>query len=372
MTRSGSQKLWMGGTEFRSMGANLSMKLFFYLTAAGLLPLQADPFLTYENKPLGSPEAPLLISTYLPDPGLEPAVLAHYQIGAAVPKYSPEKGIDLPGFESPIPGIPAALAVNFGPSLSYVFDTVECRPLYAWQGGFLDFTPYWGDQKRGSRVSFDYVPRLVGTLFMKASGRHPLSLDGKAADADGPLRYIGYKLEKGVPRFSVKSGNHVLQVRITPGKEPLSCHCEWSCEPAARLVYQEGDFTASGDGKVEFTFKGRPLGDFKGYQVKVDLTKPNAKAGEALFNNYGCATCHSVDGSGGHGPTLAGLAGGKVTLEGSDIPVVADTAYLTEAIVAPNARIVKGFPPNYMPPFTLPEVEVKSLVLFIQSIRKPE
>ncbi|BCU77475.1 cytochrome c [Luteolibacter sp. LG18] len=348
------------------------MKLLLPLLVAAASPLHADPFLTYENRPLGTADAPLLISTYLPDPSLDPAVFAHHHVGEAVRKYSPEKGVDLPGYESPIPGVPAALAVNFGKDLSYVFDTVECRPLYAWQGGFLDFTPYWGDVVRGSRVSFDYVPRLVGTVFQKASGGHPISIDDKAADADGPLQYVGYKLEKGVPRFTVKSGKHLLKVKITPGKEPLSCHYEWSSEPPAKLVYKEGDFTASGDGKVEFDYKGKSLADFNGYQVKLDLSKPNVKAGNALFGNYGCATCHSTDGAGGHGPTLAGLANSTVELEGG-ATAKADTEYLLEAIRNPNAKIVKGYPPNYMPPFAaLPDVEVKSLVLYIQSLPKPE
>ncbi|MGC4016987.1 MAG: cytochrome c [Luteolibacter sp.] len=313
-------------------------------------------------------EAPLLISTYLPDPGLETSVFQHYHTGQTAPKYSPEKGTDLPGEELPIAGVPAALAVNFGAQLSYVFDTVECRPLYAWQGGFLDFTPYWGDKTRGSRVAFDYVPKLVGTLFNKAEGTHPLSIDGKLVDDP---HYVGYKLEKGTPRFFFKSGSHLVSVKITPDAKPLSYHAEWTCSPSAKLAYREGELEVSGEGKVEFSRSGKVLGQFKGYELKVDLKKANVNAGSVLFNSYGCTTCHSIDGSNGHGPTLAGLAGSKVPLA-DDTSVTADAAYLEECIRNPNAKIVKGFPPNYMPPYTLKDVEVESLVLFIQSIAKPE
>ena len=51
---------------------------------------------------------------------------------------------------------------------------------------------------------------------------------------------------------------------------------------------------------------------------------------------------------------------------------VADTAYLLESIKNPNAKVVKGYPPNYMPPFGLPDVEYDSLILYIQSLNKPE
>ena len=169
----------------------------------GALPLAAQPLLTFNNRPLGSVEAPLVIQSYLPDPGIDESVFAQHHKGLVAPGYSPKEGRDTDGTEKPGAGLPAGIAVSMGPQLAYVFDPIECRPMYAWQGGFLDFTPYWGDEKRGSRVSKDYVPRLVGTLFYKAEGEHPLSIDGK------PVRspeYVGYSLEQGVPRFEFKAG----------------------------------------------------------------------------------------------------------------------------------------------------------------------
>ncbi|MES2921314.1 MAG: cytochrome c [Verrucomicrobiota bacterium] len=344
------------------------MKLILPIFLAVSAVLRADPLLTYDTRPAGSPETPLIISTYLPDPGLESGVFQHYHTGKPVPKYSPEKGIDLPGEEPAIAGISAALAVNFGPSLSYVFDTVECRPLYAWQGGFLDFAPYWGDQARGSRVSFGYVPQLVGTLFSKAEGKHPLSIDDKPV---GAPTYTGYKLEKGIPRFYFKSGRHVVNVKITSDAKPLCYHAEWNCNPPARLTFHEGDLHVSGEGRLEYTRAGKVLGQFKGYELKVDLTKASKNAGAVLFNSYGCATCHSIDGSNGHGPTLTGVAEHQVSLEDGTM-VTADATYLEESLRLPNAKIVKGYPPNYMPPYVLRDVEIQSLVRYIQSIPKPE
>jgi len=362
------EKEWSPVSVFRFAKSNDLMKSLALLFL-GALPLAAQPYLTFNNRPLGSEEAPLVIQSYLPDPGIDEAVFALHHKGLLAPAYSPKEGRDTDGKEKPGPGIPAGIAVSMGPQLAYVFDSVECRPMYAWQGGFLDFTPYWGDEKRGSRVSKDYVPRLVGSLYYKAEGEHPLSIDGK------PVRkpeFIGYSLEKGVPRFEFKAGDHVVKSIIRPVKDSFSYEAEWTCEPSAKLAWKEGAFTALGEGKMKYTFTGKSIAEYHGYQIKVDLSKANAKAGDVLFNAYGCSGCHSTDGSKGYGPSLAGLADSMKELEGSSERVKADTAYLFESIKDPNAKVAKGYPPNYMPPFQLKDVEINSLVLYIQSIGKPE
>ena len=347
------------------------MRKTLLLLGLGLQPLLGQSLLTYDNRPLGKAEEPLVLSTYLPDVGLDSAVFARHHDSAPAPKYNPGKGEDVPGEEKPIAAIIAAYAVSFGPGLAYTFDTTECRPLYAWQGGFLDMTAYWGDQKRGSRVSFDYIPRLVRTLFYKAEGKHPLSIGGKSVDDLGGPSYVGYSLVKGVPRWEFKAGDHTVTVMMTPSAKELSYEAEVTCEPPAPIAWREGDFVAEGSGKLNFSYSGKALGTYQGYKVKIDLRKPNVQAGETLFNNYGCIGCHSLDGSKGHGPSVGGLADHMVELEGA-APVKADGEYLLESIKNPNAKIVKGYPPNYMPPFGLPDVEYDSLVLFIQSLSKPE
>lgn len=344
------------------------MKSFVFLLSAIPL-LAAEPYLGYNNRPMGSVESPLVMQTYLPDPGIGEEVFANHFKGQSAPKYNPKEGRDVKGEEKLVAGLPAGIGVNFGPQLSYVFDPVECRPMYAWQGGFIDLTPYWGDEKRGSRVAKDYVPRLVGILFYKAEGKHPLSIDGKSVEKP---EYVGYSLEKGVPRFSFKAGGHEVSVRIGPSKDSFSYEAEWTSSPAAKLAWNEGGFSASGEGKMVFNFAGKNLVEYQGYSIKVDLSKANVEAGETLYQAYGCIGCHSTDGSKGHGPSLAGLAGSMHEIEGSDKRIEADKAYLFESIKNPNAKISKGYPPNYMPPFLLKDVEIDSLVLFIQSIGKPE
>src|SRR5262245_9315062 len=66
-------------------------------------------------------------------------------------------------------------------------------------------------------------------------------------------------------------------------------------------------------------------------------------AGETLFRNLGCATCHNPD-SKGRGPSLEGLFGRPVALEGGGT-VTADEIYLRESITNPKAKLVAGYQP---------------------------
>jgi len=92
-----------------------------------------------------------------------------------------------------------------------------------------------------------------------------------------------------------------------------------------------------------------------------------AGAGEVLFRNSGCATCHQMDG-GGIGPLLAGLYNSQVRLEGGEV-VTADADYIRRSILDPNAQIVEGYPP-VMPTYAdqLSEAELMRLVEYIQSM----
>lgn len=336
-----------------------------------MVPLHAvEPRVTYENLPLGSIERPLVLRSYLPEPGIDPEVFAQHDTAASVAKYNPDIGRDVAGEVKPIPGLVAAVGVNFGAALSYVFDTTECRLLYAWQGGFVDMTPYWGDVERGSRLSFDYVPRLVGTLFWKSSGKDPIELDGTSISEIGPRIYVGYRLEKGVPVFEYRAGEVAFAISVRPSASPLSCEVTLTSSSDRKLSWR--GIAGAGIGKLVFNLTGSELARLQGYERAKKITKASVDAGEMLFNQYGCAACHSIDGSKSHGPSVGKLAGSKVEIEGQDHPVIADRDYLLESIKSPNAKLVKGYPPNYMPPFTLRDVEYESLVLYIQSLEKPE
>jgi cytochrome c oxidase subunit 2 len=95
-----------------------------------------------------------------------------------------------------------------------------------------------------------------------------------------------------------------------------------------------------------------------------------AKAGEALFNQLNCATCHRPDNA-GRGPVLNGLYGRPVTLSSGE-SVVADEAYLRESILNPAAKVAAGYQP-VMPTYQgqVSEESLLSLIAYLQSLQLP-
>ncbi|MEO6028700.1 MAG: cytochrome c oxidase subunit II [Candidatus Binatia bacterium] len=89
--------------------------------------------------------------------------------------------------------------------------------------------------------------------------------------------------------------------------------------------------------------------------------------GEGLFGQLGCATCHRNEG-GALGPSLAGLVGKSVALEGGTT-VTADDDYLRESILTPQAKVVAGYKP-VMPTFKgqVSEEQILALISYIKSL----
>ena len=91
-------------------------------------------------------------------------------------------------------------------------------------------------------------------------------------------------------------------------------------------------------------------------------------AGEKLFGDKACNTCHLPDGR-GRAPSLNGVFGAKVLLaDGST--VTADDGYLRESILNPNAKIVAKYQ-ALMPTFQgqLTEEQLLSLIAYIKSLQ---
>jgi cytochrome c oxidase subunit 2 len=96
-----------------------------------------------------------------------------------------------------------------------------------------------------------------------------------------------------------------------------------------------------------------------------------AEAGAEFFQRLGCAVCHRASDT-GQGPSLAGLFGQSVKLEGGG-SAVADEAYIRESIVEPHAKVVAGYP-AIMPTFKglVGEDGILQIIAYLKALRKEE
>jgi cytochrome c oxidase subunit 2 len=92
-----------------------------------------------------------------------------------------------------------------------------------------------------------------------------------------------------------------------------------------------------------------------------------ATLGQQLFEQKGCAACHSLDGSASVGPTMKGIFGRTVALADGSTKV-ADAHYLEEAIREPGKEIVGGFPPA-MPEQPFSDAELQALVAYLETVK---
>ena len=99
--------------------------------------------------------------------------------------------------------------------------------------------------------------------------------------------------------------------------------------------------------------------------------------GEKVYIASGCATCHSIDGSGGTGPTWYEAYGRPVPFtDGSQLsqadidadPLAWDN-YIRESILYPAAKIHEGYA-NQMPSYDgrLSDVELRGLIAYMRSL----
>jgi cytochrome c oxidase subunit 2 len=111
------------------------------------------------------------------------------------------------------------------------------------------------------------------------------------------------------------------------------------------------------------------------YQVWLSGGAPEgslASAGEKLFADLACNTCHRPDAQ-GRGPVLEGLFGKTVTLQSGETAVV-DEAYIRESILLPSAKIASGYQP-IMPTFQglVSEEQLLELIEYVKSLKtQPE
>jgi len=99
---------------------------------------------------------------------------------------------------------------------------------------------------------------------------------------------------------------------------------------------------------------------------KMD-SMPPMELGEKMYNQQGCAGCHSLDGSAKTGPSWKGVFG-KMEAMSDGSTVMVDENYIKQSILEPQAQMVKGFPPA-MPTFKgkLSDKKIAGLIAFIKA-----
>lgn len=102
---------------------------------------------------------------------------------------------------------PAAIAVNLPQAVSYCWDAGACRLLYAWQGGFLDFSDFW-------KGKGDAEARVAGTIFYRDKTPFPLRLDKTRALP--VVDYKGYRLVNRYPEFHYTIDGRDVYELLTP------------------------------------------------------------------------------------------------------------------------------------------------------------
>jgi cytochrome c oxidase subunit II len=92
-----------------------------------------------------------------------------------------------------------------------------------------------------------------------------------------------------------------------------------------------------------------------------------AHQGARLFSERGCAGCHAP-GSKVHAPSLAGIWGRAVQLDGGQLATV-DAAYVRDSILQPKRDVVAGYEP-IMPSYQglLSDGEIQALTAYFRSL----
>jgi cytochrome c oxidase subunit II len=113
-----------------------------------------------------------------------------------------------------------------------------------------------------------------------------------------------------------------------------------------------------------------PSGEYQTWLAGGPPPESPAAAGEKLFTDLNCVTCHRPD-SAGRGPVLVGIFGKPVKLATGD-SVVADETYVRESILNPAARVVAGYQP-VMPTYQgqVSEEQLIALVAYVKSLQVP-
>jgi cytochrome c oxidase subunit 2 len=195
--------------------------------------------------------------------------------------------------------------------------------------------------------------RLVGPSWLKLFGKEGSFADGSKYKAD----------ENYIKESILEPQKHIVEGYPAGGMPPYAG--QLSDDDIRGIIA----FIKTLDG-TQVVAAAKPAAN----KMSEDELKalPPAERGKLLFNDQGnlCSSCHSIDGSQVVGPTMKGLYGSKVPLEGG-AEVDGDEAYLKESILKPHAKLHKGFGPLMPAIFEgkFSEEQLNDIVEYIKSLK---
>ncbi len=237
----------------------------------------------------------------------------------------------------------------FGPDLTKLYGAVGP----AWLEAFLPSAGSWPTQ---TAVQVQLQKATVAAEADAVSIEAYFDRYPAAAESPSAQRSRHDHAQPAVSRGRSRQADRLPEIHLANGYRGL----------AAGAAGRRADLPA-GHSNARRGGPGRSFGAARGSRA-ADLGDPVA-LGAQLVEDNGCTACHSAGTEKLVGPGWGGLYGSEAVLaDGSKVAV--DDAYLTRAIIDPDAQIATGFEAGVMPPYAdiLETDEVAAIVAYIHSL----
>jgi cytochrome c oxidase subunit II len=223
----------------------------------------------------------------------------------------------------------------------------------------------------GAKVFFDLYRPPAGAMEIFIVGKQWM---WKAQHADGMREINELHVPVGRPVKLIMGSEDVIHsyyipaFRVKADVIPGRYNSMWftATKPGRYHLFCAEYCGTKHSGMIGWVTAMEPL-DFQAWLGGGATTASPVAAGEKLFNDLACNTCH-LSNSTGRGPVLNGIFGKSVELQGGGT-VTVDETYIRESIVNPQAKIVSGFQP-IMPTFQglVSEEQLLQLIAYVRAL----
>lgn len=209
-------------------------------------------------------------------------------------------------------------------------------------------------------MSIDVVAKQWMWKFQHASGQREIDTLHVPIGRPVRLRMISQDVIHSffVPAFRVKQD-------VLPGKY----YETWfeATKPGEYRLYC-AEYCGTNHSRMKGVVIAMEPSDFEDWLGGEASDETPVVAGQRLFEQMRCDTCHRGGGPQQRGPALEGLFRKQVPLKSGE-NVLADEAYLRESILRPAAKVVAGYEP-IMPAFEgqIDEEGILALIAYIKSL----